>query len=96
MNEKTEEKRYKLHEIDSGFCRIYYKVSGIKTGQVFYRCIQQEFENVFIVYATSNDCFKEPSHEIKFKDGIKLKDLFELPEGNTALEIGIKNFILNN
>jgi hypothetical protein len=93
---RPEDKKYKLHEVVSGFCRIYFKVKGEKTGQVFYRCIQEDSDGVYNLYHVDNNEWKEPSHIIKLQDGHTFKSLFELPKGESRLEKNIRNFILNN
>lgn len=64
----------KIHSIDSGFCRIYYKTNN-QHGQKILYCLQDEggSHGGIKLYRCTEE--GEPSHEVSFKNDV----YFELP-----------------
>ncbi len=84
--------KFKLHSIDSGFCRIFYTTRNEHNERLIY-CLQDDGRNMGVsLYRCSQD--GEPSYKVKFK--FDLKDNFEAPKGDTELEQNCKRYIENN
>ena len=82
----------KLHSVDQGFCRINYVTKNADNRTIYY-CIQEDScgtDPITTVYRCTQD--GEPDYPVSFKG--RLKELFPLAPGNTAMEHRINNFIL--
>jgi len=79
-------KRFKLHSIDQGNCRIYYTTRN-STGQKLLYCLM---ENHGIgLYRCSQD--GEPDYEIPTPDATKHH--FDIPTGDSQLENDVKTWV---
>jgi hypothetical protein len=89
MNDTTE-KDFKIHSIDNGFCRVNYKIKNADGKTVFY-CLQDEGKTYggVICYRCADSDF-EPDYPIKYH-----KDRFEVPTGNSSIEIIVREYLLN-
>jgi hypothetical protein len=80
--------KFRLHSIDSGFCRIYFTTYG-DHDQPLYYCAQDEGDRFGGVrfYRCSED--GEPEYEVTPKDWCAV----EVPKGDSELELRVKSFI---
>jgi hypothetical protein len=81
-------KDFKIHSIDNGFCRVNYMAKNAAGQTVFY-CLQDEGKEWggVICYRCTSDDF-EPDYEICYS-----KDRFEIPAGDTAIEIAVRKYL---
>jgi hypothetical protein len=82
-------KVFKIHHIDNGFCRVVYKALNEDKQEIFY-CLQDEGERYGGVtcYRTTKDF--EPNYPVEYG-----KNMFEVPEGNSEIEIAVKKYLTN-
>jgi hypothetical protein len=87
---------FKIKEIDQGFCRILYetKVSNEEKSYSVWYCIQEDFKDVCELYRCGLGPYFEPSHPVKFKEGIMVE--VEVPKGQTQLENAVRAYIESN
>ncbi len=76
----------KIHTIDNGFCRINYKWRA-ESGEWYYFCLQDEGNGQVIAYSSTSE--EEPCSPIKTE-----KVDFEIPTGNSTIEIIIREWLL--
>lgn len=86
-------KKFKIKQIDQGYCRVLYTTKN-DDNQEFYYCIQEDFENVCVFYRCTRGPYFEPMYEAKIKDGATIE--IESPRGDTKLEKAVRNFIESN
>ena len=78
------DKDFKIHHIDTGFCRVNYKAIN-SDGQTIFYCLQDEGDEV-VCYRSSKDF--EPDYQINYE-----KHRFEVPTGNTDIEITVRKYL---
>jgi hypothetical protein len=83
--------KFQLDGVDTGFCRVDYKVQNDKGEWIFY-CIQEEFKNVCEFYRSTVE--QEPQSPAKVKEGMSID--IETPKGDNELEIAVRNYINNH
>jgi hypothetical protein len=83
-------KTFKIHSIDNGFCRVNYKGKTRVEGTRCY-CLQDEGKNYggVILYRCSRDW--EPNYPITLHP--QLRKQFEVPAGDTQIEIAVREFL---
>jgi hypothetical protein len=86
--ENTMAKDFNIYCIDNGYCRVNY-VAKNPAGQRVYYCLQDEGKNFggVICYRCSNDDF-EPDYPIVYG-----RDRFEVPTGNSDIEVVIRDYL---
>jgi hypothetical protein len=82
-------KKFKIHSVDSGLCRINYSTRNASNERLIY-CIQQDTHDSCKLFRSSRD--GEPSYPVQFSHGIE----FELPSGDSTIERLAREFILKN
>jgi len=82
-------KDFKIHSIDNGYCRVNYTAVN-SAGQKIYYCLQDEGTNYggILCYRSSSD--QEPDYLITYS-----RDRFEIPTGNSAIEVSVRNYLTN-
>jgi hypothetical protein len=85
--------KFKLHSIDTGFCRVYYTTRNESNERIIY-CIQDNGKEGVELYRCSRD--GEPSHPVKFKEPLQnilplFKNVYPIPEGNERRLIELCN-----
>ena len=81
--------QFKIYSIDSGFARINY-VTKNEAGQRLFYCLQDGGRFLGIqLFRCGQD--GEPSHEVKLK--IPLSQVFQIPKGDSDLELKCKQYI---
>ena len=81
--------KIKIDHLDEGFCRINYVFQN-EEGKHAYYCIQDEGPYV-LAYSCSSDF--EPCSTVNIKKGKQRHEVFEVPKGNTELEVKIRNWL---
>lgn len=84
--------KFKLHSIDSGFCRIYYTTKNSEGQKIIY-CLQDEGDRFGGVQLYRCSKEGEPEFITHFKEGIKAIDSMEKPMGETELEKRVRHWI---
>ena len=82
--------RFKIYEIDNGFCRVTYQVANDK-GTMLYYCIQDEGQGDCKVYRCTDTPWCEPLYEVELK--LKHWPQFEVPVGNDTISCAVREFI---
>jgi hypothetical protein len=85
--------KFKLHSINTGYCRIYYTTKNDTNERLIY-CIQQDGHNEVNLYRCSKD--GEPSHRVAFKLPLielfpLFQDVYPVPKGNEKKLIELAN-----
>lgn len=80
--------KFKIVELDQGFCRLIYKTLN-KNNQTVYYCLQQDHDG-----ANLYRFIEEPEYKVCLP--LPAKELLEMPKGDSALEKLFINWILNN
>jgi hypothetical protein len=81
-------KDFLIHSIDNGFCRVNYKAKN-SAGEIVFYCLQDEGQRYGGVacYRCSKDF--EPEYPIfTFR-----YDQFEIPTGDTQIEIAVREYL---
>lgn len=83
-------KDFQIHSIDNGFCRVNYTGKNRGDGTRFY-CLQDEGVNHggVILYRSSSDW--EPSYPVTLHP--HLRSRFEIPTGDSAIEIAVREYL---
>lgn len=86
---------FKIHSIDSDFFRVYYTTKN-ELGEKLLYCLQYDGERCGGVKLYRCTKEGEPSHPTPFKEGVRAKDLMEVPMGDTRIENYVREWIENN
>lgn len=83
------EKILKITDVDNGFCRVNYVARNDDNQKVYY-CIQNDGPpDGLNLYRCTDQPWREPSHIKKCTDW----NIFEIPTGDSAIEIEIRDFL---
>jgi hypothetical protein len=90
---KARPHRLMIHSVDNGFCKVNYTMRNGKN--TLYYCLMEGSYGEFKV-VTCYRCCKlfEPSYPVKTT--LPLAELFELPIGDSAIEIAVRKHIQEN
>lgn len=69
----------KLHAIDNGYCRVYYKDEN----RVLY-CLQEERPHLILFYECTKD--GEPSHIVE------RPHILPMPKGDSVIEVAVRRW----
>jgi len=87
--------KFKLVSVDNGFCRVLFQTKNSDNQKIYY-CLQEDWrDKPVVLYRCTQPPWCEPSHEVKLQKNIGPIE-FEMPEGNSRLEIKVKEWILEN
>ena len=80
-------KDFNIYCIDNGYCRVNY-VATNEAGQRIYYCLQDEGKRFGGVICYRSTADEEPNYPIAYG-----RDRFEVPTGNSDIEIVVRDYL---